>query len=316
MYIRSFETIYRNGTYVVTNCQGGTKQYIGQEFNAEFPDSLDIKITEMCNHGCPFCHESSTPSGRHGNLNQLVEKLRGLPKGVELAIGGGNALLHPNLIELLKRLKDHFRVALTVTIKDTQDKEMSDILDIITRDKLITSLGISIGDTKVKESDITELSCYGKKLNYCTKVFHVIPGVTDVSIFRELLKSSIGSHLRILILGFKSFGRSKDKEIPSEIFKEWSDIIKEFYDNCSKGPYFDPFNKIIAFDNLAIEQLNIKSFFPKDFWEEHYMGNEFTHSMYVDTIKGEYAPTSRSPYSERTSWDVGTVMTYFKENHD
>jgi hypothetical protein len=269
----------------------------------------------MCNHGCPFCHESSTPTGKHGNLIALVEKLKGLPKGVELAIGGGNALLHPQLVEFLEKLKDHFRVALTVTTKDLLDQETKNLLMNLSKEKLIESLGISIGDNVFSETEILDL-CTDFSYKGCKIVFHVIPGVTSLEVFKELLNSRVGSHTRILILGFKQFGRSKDKEIPSSIFSEWREVIKEYYLKSSRGVIFDYFEHIIAFDNLAIEQLNIKSLFPEDYWEEHYMGNEFTHSMYVDAIRGEYAPTSRSPYSERTPWGDYSVIDYFKKNHD
>lgn len=86
---------YRNGNYVVvTDDYSRTK--IALKFNeplrAEFPDSIDLKITDKCSYGCKFCHENSTPNGKHFDIERTKETLKDLPAGVELAIGGGSVL--------------------------------------------------------------------------------------------------------------------------------------------------------------------------------------------------------------------------------
>ena len=305
--------IYKNGTYVVNVKNSGTKTYKGREFIADFPDSLDIKITEQCQHKCPFCHESSKLSGKHGDLEELLFKLKGLPKGVELAIGGGNALLHPDLENFLEKLKGHFRVALTVHWKDIKDSSSKDKIKQLKEKELITSLGISLADIKCKElketfeinRDLLE-SSYG-----IPTVFHIIPGITKTSCFKEILWD-IAYYSKILILGFKQFGRASKKDLPEKEFKEWKELLQDF---CRNSGAYLKCHKVIAFDNLAIEQLEIKQIFPEDYWNEHYMGHEFTHSMYIDSCKKEYGQTSRSPYSERKSWDeYKTAIDYFKAN--
>ena len=310
MFTKPFSSVYKNGTYVVLNSLNGTKRYIGQEFKAEFPDSLDLKITEVCNHGCPFCHESSTSKGKHGDLETLLNKLKGLPKGVELAIGGGNALLHPSLESFLREVKDHFNVALTVNVKDFRSETSRELIKRFDKEGLIRALGVSLGDSEINK-DLSNLLDVGK----CNlSVYHVIIGVTPLESLEWLIKFHTFGSQRILILGYKQFGRASDKEISPEIIKDWKDAILNIYH--SSILISGSFTTTLAFDNLALEQLGLKEHFNKDFWGEHYMGNEFTHSMYVDAVRGEYAPTSRSPFSKRVSWDSETVIEYFKKNHD
>lgn len=67
---------------------------------------MDIKITDYCDGGCPYCHEDSTLSGRHGDLDAISGTMDSLHPGTELAIGGGNALAHPAIIPFLEKLKD------------------------------------------------------------------------------------------------------------------------------------------------------------------------------------------------------------------
>ena len=273
--------IYKNGTYTVIIQDTGTKKYIGQEFIADFPDSLDLKITEQCMHGCPFCHENSTKTGKHGDLDQLVLKLKGLPRGVELAIGGGNALLHPGLMEFLRKIKDHFNVAVTVHWKDITNKETRDILNEIYQKDYVNSIGISLADINMKtistKKDVFNITRENEVALFSSMktVFHVIPGVTPFEVFKKILFDSF-AFSKVLVLGFKQFGRAKDKELPLEEFKKWRECIQSYN---QKAGSFLKMHKTIAFDNLALEQLDIKNIFPEEIWSECYMGEEFTHSM-------------------------------------
>lgn len=40
-------------------------------FTFDFPESFDLKITDYCDGGCPWCHENSTVNGKHGDLSKL-----------------------------------------------------------------------------------------------------------------------------------------------------------------------------------------------------------------------------------------------------
>ena len=68
--------------------------------------------------------------------------------------------------------------------------------------------------------------------------------------------------------------------------------------------------KIIAFDNLALEQLDIKSALTDSEWNTFYLGDECSHSMYIDAVEGKFARTSRS--EDRVSWDSIRLLDYFK----
>ena len=102
---------YKNGNVDVEIYTDGTKiqEWEGDYKDAkpEFPNSMDVKITNYCDLNCPFCHEESTTKGKHGDLNKLLEILSDLPKGVEIAIGGGNPLDHPDLMYFLYSLDTH-----------------------------------------------------------------------------------------------------------------------------------------------------------------------------------------------------------------
>ena len=65
---------YKNGNYMVTILRDGTKIRSNNLdcFIPEKPESMDVKITNCCDMGCPMCHEDSKPDGKHGNVGLLV----------------------------------------------------------------------------------------------------------------------------------------------------------------------------------------------------------------------------------------------------
>jgi hypothetical protein len=70
----------------------------------------------------------------------------------------------------------------------------------------------------------------------------------------------------------------------------------------------------VSFDNLGIEQLNVKRFFTGSGWNKFYMGNDFCFTMYIDAVKREFAPTSRSKF--RKSFETHTLEEFFElRNH-
>ena len=53
---------YTNGNFRTAIFEDGTKirETNDDEFQAAFAENMDIKITNYCDMGCPFCHEGSS----------------------------------------------------------------------------------------------------------------------------------------------------------------------------------------------------------------------------------------------------------------
>lgn len=67
------------------------------------PTLLDFQITNRCNMGCPHCYASSRPDGDHVPWKDLETVVaRAQKAGVcQIALGGGEPLLHPDITDLL-----------------------------------------------------------------------------------------------------------------------------------------------------------------------------------------------------------------------
>ena len=262
---------YKNGNYEVTLFEDGTKIKTTQEetFVADHPDSIDLKITDYCENDCPMCHENSSRSGRHGNLSHKIVDT--FPSGMEVAIGGGNPLSHPDLLPFLARLKERGIIA-NVTVN---------LLDLLKNESTVEALidteavhGVGVSCAKYDERAVAFA------LKHKNTVLHLINGVFPVEDYQKMM----GKGLKILILGYKIFGRGVDFFSPSVV--ERMRRTKECLGEILRG------FKVVSFDNLAIEQLDVKGAVGEAIFEQTYMGDDGEASMYVDLVKEEYALSS------------------------
>lgn len=274
---------YKNGNYIVTMFDDGTKvRYNDLDyFTPEKPESIDLKITNCCNgvNGvlCPQCHEKSNPNGKHGDIMNLKFIDTMLPY-TEIAIGGGDPLTHPDIVSFLEKLKEHKLIA-NMTVNQWSFMQNLDKIDWLIENELIHGLGVSLNDPT--DEFIKEIK------KYPNVVIHVICGVTTINQIKVLAHNG----LKILILGYKEFGRglmlysinsAQIEALKSDFHNSISTIVNEKWFDC------------VSFDNLAIKQLDIKNIMNDEEWSKFFMGNDGEYTFYVDAVEGKFAKSSTS----------------------
>lgn len=333
---------YINGNYCVAASQYSftrVKRALrsGEDFKAEFPDSIDLKITNICRVGCPFCHESSTPGGGSFDLEKTKALLTTLPRvGIELAIGGGDVLEIPKeTLALIKWAKEWgFKPRITVNLKSIEknldslkqeqeyylaerfDKKPPGTKPLDTSRYEILSEVEALGVSIDKYYDETQSSSIFEFIPIASHspVFHIIAGEFPPPDLEAMWNRS-GTYERILILGYKDFGRATGRP-PKYDLGKWSESLKRLiWKSRSSQSTFQP---IVAFDNLALDQLGIREALTSEEWGSRYFGDEFSGSMYIDAVSGTFSPTSRSPFSEREPWGnyEDNIVKYFKARHN
>lgn len=273
---------YANGNYAVTLHADGTKvrETADDAFRPEFPENLDVKVTNACSEGCPWCHECSTPEGPHGDLDAAF--LSGLAAGTELAIGGGNALLHPGLTPFLERMAAR-GVVCNLTVSQRAFLETLPRLADLSCRGLIHGLGVSLADPE-EPGFLASLDAFPHA------VLHTIHGITDYPALVEACKAA-GVRLRVLVLGYKDVGRGiayRSSAVDARMTESYG-FIHRLRAAC----------EVLSFDNLAITQIDARRLCTSEEWAESYMGDDATFTMYADLVRGEYAPNSTAPRSER-----------------
>lgn len=282
---------YQNGNCDVTILSDGTKHrtYAGAA-EPVCPESIDLKITNYCDAGCRFCHEQSTVHGKHADLETIKWIVKGLPSGVEIAIGGGNPLSHPRLPEILRVIKDAGLIAnLTIhndhvwqalSYGDCYDGKPYDLRKL-QRDGLVHGIGISgMTSTYRLHGETQYVGDVQLPPPLNNVVLHCIVGVTNPV---ELAMSNKG--FPVLVLGFKQFGfgvQYFNEDVKDKIheWKYWiASIIR---------------NNTVSFDNLALKQLGVRQYLTDEEWDLQYMGDDGRFTMYVDAVTSQYAISSTS----------------------
>lgn len=280
--------------------KGGPKVWVPDDadhFTYDFPENADIKITDYCDAGCAYCHENSTVKGVHGDLRRIEKTIDSLQAGTELAIGGGNALAHPDLIWFLEKLKKKGVIA-NITINQKHLRPYKDLICKLVAEELVHGIGVSLVDSSNKD-DFDFIDTLGNNV-----VIHTIAGILDEKDL-EVLKNR-----KVLILGYKDLRRGHamlEKDF-DEITRRM-DLLRKLwlYDlkkNC----------KVVSFDCLAIEQLdpkNILNVSDKD-WNTLFQGSDTDvkdadgnitcATMFIDCVEMKFGRMSTQPLDMRQSF--------------
>jgi hypothetical protein len=295
--------VYKNGNYNVTILSDGTKirRTEEDEFIPEFPENADVKITDKCSQGCPFCYEGCTKQGEHsylmcddGTFGQ--HWMYTLHPYTELAING-NDLDHPDLDKFLLKMQS-MKIIVNVTVNQNQFMKHIDYLKYLTDKKMIYGLGVSLSNSK-DENFFNEIK------NFPNAVIHTIAGILTSEDIVILMKN----HVKVLILGYKNLGRGINYK--NNVYNHVEDYIKQLQfwlpkmvNEC----------KVVSFDNLAIEQLGVKELLFKDKedeWNEFYMGDDGNFTLYIDAVNQTFAKNSCMPKDERFPIDGRTMTEMF-----
>lgn len=286
---------YKNGNFVTTILSDGTKirETKDDEFIPSFAENMDIKICNYCDMGCKFCHEGSTINGKFGNI--LNEKfIDTLHPYQEVAIGGGDATSHPDLIPFLQKLKEQ-KVIANMTVNQIHFEKKQELIKKLVDEKLIYGLGVSLVNPTKHFIELIK--------QYPNAVIHVINGVLKPSDIKALENNN----LKMLILGYKHLRRGNEyfetEQNNIEAKQQWlyenlEDIIQKF--------------KVVSFDNLAIEQLNVKRLLTQEEWDEFYMGRDSEFTYYIDMVEKKFAKSSTASFNERYDL-LGSVDDMFNK---
>lgn len=294
---------YVNGNYKVCILSDGTKIRTTEadDFIPSFAENCDVKVTDKCSQGCPFCYEGCTPNGKHADLFKY-KFIDTLHPYTEMALNG-NDLDHPDFEDFLKKLKDR-QVFANVTVNQNQFIANFETLKRWQSDGLIHGIGVSFISGTHDKDLITML----KSLDNI--VIHTIVGILS----SEDVEFLADNGLKVLMLGYKelqrgiSYKENKEKTIESN--RKW------LYDNLdSLKMRF----AVLSFDNLALEQLDVKRLLTPEEWDEFYMGNDGAYTFYIDMVKGEFAKNSlatiRYPIGDKTIDEMFGIICANNSNY-
>ena len=248
---------------------------------SEYPELVDMKITDYCDKNCSYCYQDSTTAGGPASpkyISQLLACLGGM--GVfEVALGGGDTTSHPDIDRVIDEAIN-FGMIPNVTISDSRC--LTDI-----RYNRINSCGSITISINSMNSLYNFKRCIENSRVRRDKIgLQCIEGLVEKWELYKIIEDASELNLPLTILGYKDTGRGKDKKIKKyDVISVILDIIK------SKGRHTD-----ISFDTLLVNKY-------RERLEEHgtprilYDTEEGKYSMYIDAVKKKCAKNS---YTENT----------------
>lgn len=250
-----------------------------QDLTLDTPLNIDIRVSTQCPYGyntvtqkstCAFCHESALVNGQechYGILQQVLIDAK-LPRGTEIALGVNEVT--PDLIQFVKNL---WKLGLVVNIT-MNERYITEFGDTGLKQLLPYVFGLGISYRSLQGC----LSLPDWIADYPHTVIHVINGIDDFNDIKELGVK----YRKLLILGEKDFGFNRGKvnlDTPSHI--EWKSNVMQL------TKIFD----VVSFDNLGLQQLEIRGKISTEEYETFYQGE---HSMYINAVEQYFAPSSRT----------------------
>lgn len=313
---------YQNGNFYTAIYNDGTriKETIDPDadrFLPKFALNVDIKITNYCKmpEGCPnceFCHENSGPCGKHASLKSYMKLWDTWEPGTEIAIGGGNALAHPDIEWFLEYLSNRGVICNLTVNQHHLPQYQYDLVKWASKGWL-HGLGVSVVDPNNKK----ELDCVANiKAAFLTHqksnnvVFHVIAGILNESFLRFLANE------KVLILGYKdNIGRGVTYK------KSHKDAIDKNIEWLAKNlKTLSQLFAVMSFDNLSLAQLDARRtlglsdaewdlrFQGKDYGDPN--GEDAPSTFYFDAVEGEIGRSSTQPKDQRIKYDFVNGMTF------
>lgn len=291
---------YRNGNAVVTlDLRDGTRiiEYPDNKpLVLETPLNIDIRVSTQCPYGyntntkkstCAFCHESALVSGvecHYGVLQQVLMDAK-LPRGTEIALGVNEVT--EDLVQFVKNL---YRLGLVVNIT-MNERYILQYGDTVLKQMLPYVFGLGISYRSLQGC----LSLPDWIADYPHTVIHVINGIDNFDDVKEL---GIKYH-KLLVLGEKDFGFNSGKvNLDTPEHKQWKSNIMQL------TKIFD----IVSFDNLGLQQLEIRGKITDEEYKSFYQGE---HSMYINAVEQYFAPSSRTRNNIK-HFDETDLRSYFQ----
>lgn len=281
---------YQNGNYYVTLFSDGTKVRFNNEnyMRADRPESIDITISKRCAQGCPYCYEGCNPEGAIANFESPLFDT--IPPYTEIALNGNGIFDDIKFDNFLMKMSKQ-KVICNITVHALDFVNYFNDIQYWVDHGWIHGIGVSI-NSKINDNFIT----YLKK--FSNLVIHVVAGIVP---WETLVKLS-NNGLKLLVLGYKDYGRGstylKNNDVHANI-AQLKDRIGYLYKHF----------KVVSFDNLALEQLDIRSTVDEDTWNVSYLGEDGSATFFIDAVANTYA---RSSISERIPIDIPNVDVLFK----
>lgn len=271
-----------NGDWLIQNQSSGTIVRVNFDYSAKthkggFPQLVDLKITDFCDFGCKFCYQSSTKEGVHAKywdskcgISDIIDILAE-NNVISVALGGGEPTKHPDLIQILEKLKSK-NIVVGMT---TKNFDLADHPRIEEIKKLTNSIAVSCNSI----ADIGKAAELQTKLGYSIEIYvQIILELHSIDVLTRMLEHCKEKRLfRVTLLGYKDFGFGSNIKV-NDMSPEWINVIKK------SGVHIGVDSCLAQKWGNQLKQAGVD--------EKYLVAEEGKFSCYIDAVKRIMAPSS------------------------
>ena len=287
-----------NGNVLIKNPSRFFKSHkslrIGVPRIYDFPDTIEIKITNKCIHQCLYCSGRSNEIGKNNINSELYLKLNNFPDSPVLFIlSGGNILENLNdTYDILKFLNEKFsnyRICIKINAMDLERLELSSSFGKRIINKIFESSFLCISIDNCKDYNIVKNKL--KKLLWKTDIIYSFDHT--VSPFNSIEE-------------LKDFNVVIDGGIGNLIQKD------EIYRFIEKQRYYLKNNSKIFFSKDAYNQLDLDKILLED--EKILYSTGWDNLVYIDAVEGTYSKSKLD--SNKVKWDDLSIIDYYHDTYN
>jgi len=267
--------------WVVFNKDNGTK--VRFSFNAnkkeykksKYPELVDLKIIDYCESNCPYCYQNSSIEGKYVDKQKLYSIFYRLSdhKVFEVAIGGGDVMSHPDIMEILGYCRNLGMIP-NISVRSTSwlhDEKKRRVLELCG--------GIAFSVSNSNEIENIDKIFTDLKLPKNKVTFQVILELVDLADIIKACKNPNETYwlYPLTILGVKDVGRGKGFEW-KKVDESWVKLVSRSQSNTGidtilARKYHDDLDKYGVSRLLRTEE-------------------EGKFSMYIDAVNGKFGESS------------------------
>lgn len=182
---------------------------------APWPELADISISNYCTNGCSYCYRKSSEEGKFMSLEDYRFALQQLTSEkygsiFQVALGGGEPLLHPDFNEIIKVTREEFGIIPNYT---TSGKFFNPENIKATKD-YCGAVAISWDPYRdLSTEELSEIGSYLKENGVLANIHYVISEDTiDDAV--DLLNGKYDGHIKdfnsVIFLTYKPTGRAEN----------------------------------------------------------------------------------------------------------
>jgi hypothetical protein len=281
--------------YTVFNPNTGLKFRVSENADTDYvksayPELVDVKITDYCEYGCPYCYQNSSVNGKHASLESITQVAAALKdlEVFEVALGGGEPTAHPHFMEIVGIFnKNDIVVNLSTKNFDYIKKQPKSFFEKFG--------AIAVSANSIQEAELIvdyNRKCYNDRNSEQEVYLQVVAGVLSVENIAHIIHycnrgdTHYFTQHHLTILGYKDYGRG--------LGLQTYDYKGFLPDLIIKTLNVEHSTVAFGIDSVLVDEIG-KDLVDNGVMENCMIKGEGNFSMYIDAVNKKMGPSSFTP---------------------